>query len=147
MNGLSALLAGALFGAGLAVSGMADPANVLGFLVLAPGWNPALIGVMGGALVVTAIGYRFVIGRERPLLAESFSLPEKTEIDGRIIAGAILFGVGWGLTGYCPGPGLVGLAVLDTRALAFVLAFLAGVVVYELMDRRVTAAPAATGDG
>lgn len=147
MKGFSALLAGTLFGIGLAVSGMADPPNVLAFLTISSSWNPALIGTMGGALAVTAVGYALVTRRARPLFEAEFSIPRTGEIDKRLIVGASVFGVGWGLSGYCPGPGLVGLAVLDVRALAFVAAFAVGVLLYEGLNRKTVTVREPLADG
>jgi uncharacterized membrane protein YedE/YeeE len=101
---LVGLIAGILFGLGLCLSGMADPFVVQGFLDLAGVWNPTLLFVMGGGLLVTLIGYRLVLGRERPLLSPRFNLPASTAVDAPLIAGAVIFGIGWGLSGYCPGP-------------------------------------------
>ncbi len=130
MKALVALLAGALFGAGLALGGMTDPRVVLGFLDvsrMADGqWNPRLAFVMGGALAVTFVGYRLVWRRGRPWLAEKFSLPTKTKIDPRLLGGAALFGAGWGLAGYCPGPALASLPALDGGLVLFLVAMLAG---------------------
>lgn len=130
MKALVALLAGALFGAGLALGGMTDPRVVLGFLDvsrMADGqWNPRLVFVMGGALAVTFVGYRLAWRRGRPWLAEKFSLPTKTKIDPRLLGGAALFGVGWGLAGYCPGPALASLPTLDGGLVLFLVAMLAG---------------------
>lgn len=130
MKALVALLAGALFGAGLALGGMTDPRVVLGFLDvsrMADGqWNPRLAFVMGGALAVTFVGYRLAWRRGRPWLAEKFSLPTKTKIDPRLVGGAALFGAGWGLAGYCPGPALASLPTLDGGLVLFLMAMLAG---------------------
>ncbi|WP_181699962.1 DUF6691 family protein [Chthonobacter albigriseus] len=122
----TALVSGLLFGAGLLLSGMADPAKVLNFLDIAGTWDPSLAFVMGGAVLTTAIGYRFALRPPRPLLADRFDLPRTTGIDGRLIGGAALFGVGWGLVGYCPGPAFVGLGLGSASAAIFVLALLAG---------------------
>lgn len=138
--GICALIAGILFGAGLAVSGMADPANVLAFLVLSPGWNPALVGVMGGAVVTTAIGYALITRRGKPLLAAAFSIPDAVRIDSRLGVGAALFGIGWGLAGYCPGPGFVGAGMLDVRAAVFLISFGIGVGVFELAQKQLNSA-------
>ena len=102
-----ALLAGTLFGVGLAVSGMANPQKVIGFLDVAGKWDPALLFVIGGALLVTIPAFRLILGRPRPLLADRFALPTKSALDGRLLGGAALFGVGWGLSGLCPGPAVV----------------------------------------
>ena len=109
-QGIAALLSGVLFGVGLAVSGMLIPDKVLNFLDIAGYWDPSLALVMGGAIAVTLPGFYLVTTRERPLLAEVFSLPSATEIDSKLLAGAALFGLGWGLSGLCPAPALVNLA-------------------------------------
>lgn len=133
MNGpVAAGSAGIVFGAGLSISGMADPQNVLAFLTVSSAWNPALMLVMGSALLVAGVGYRLVLGRASPLWADEFCIPSNTAIDVRLVLGATLFGVGWGLSGYCPGPALVGGFLLDLRALAFLAAFLVGLIAYEL---------------
>lgn len=123
---LAALLSGAVFGAGLALSGMTNPARVLGFLDVWGEWDPTLLFVMGGALAVAAPGFRVVLRRSRPLLADVFRLPLRTDLDARLIAGAAIFGVGWGLAGLCPGPAIAGLVTGSPRVLAFVAAMCAG---------------------
>lgn len=110
MKSWSALLAGLLFGLGLSLAGMTQPAVVLGFLDLFGAWDPRLAFVMLGAVTTTAIGYRWVWRRRRPWLSDSFKLPAAQAIDTRLIAGAALFGIGWGIAGYCPGPALASLA-------------------------------------
>lgn len=129
MQALASLLAGVIFGIGLLVSGMADPAKVQNFLDLFGTWDPSLAFVMGAALVVTAIGYRLAFTQQRPLLEEKFHLPAATKIDTRLLAGSALFGIGWGLTGFCPGPAVVALPLLAKGTLAFVPAMLAGLVI------------------
>ena len=109
MKSWPALISGILFGLGLTLSGMSDPAKVLGFLNVTGAWVPDLIFVMGGAVVVTLVLTPLVLKRTAPLLASTFSLPTKQIVDCRLVGGAVLFGVGWGLSGYCPGPGLVSL--------------------------------------
>ena len=106
---LSAWLAGVLFGVGLALGGMTQPAVVIGFLDIFGAWNPRLVFVMGGAVVTTAIGYRLVLRRTQPLLAPAFELPTARRFDARLVGGAALFGIGWGIAGYCPGPALASL--------------------------------------
>lgn len=106
---LAALAAGALFGAGLVVSGMTSPDRVIGFLDLAGHWNPSLAVVMAAALAVALPAFRLVLRRPRPLWAEAFDLPRKSRLDRPLVLGALVFGIGWGLAGFCPGPGLVGL--------------------------------------
>jgi uncharacterized membrane protein YedE/YeeE len=122
---LLALAAGGLFGVGLVVSGMTRPEKVLGFLDLAGDWDPTLLCVMAGAVAVHSVAYRWVRGRT-PLLAERLFVPPGTPIDARLCAGALLFGVGWGLGGYCPGPAIVSLASGSASVLVFVVAMLAG---------------------
>lgn len=117
---------GLLFGLGLLVSGMADPAKVQNFLDLGGAWDPSLAFVMAGAVLTTALGYRLVLRRPRPLLAEAFQLPTRRAVDGRLLLGAALFGIGWGLGGFCPGPALVSLGLAAPGTLAFLPAMLAG---------------------
>lgn len=120
------LLAGVLFGIGLVLSGMADPAIVLAFLEWGTGWNPALAFVMAGALLVTVPGFAWARRRGRPLLAEAFNEPATRAIDRRLVIGALLFGLGWGFSGYCPGPAVVSAGLLQPAALLFLPAMLAG---------------------
>jgi len=127
----AALLSGALFGLGLAVSGMTDPIRVLGFLDVFGAFDPALLFVLGGAVATTAILFRLVLRRERPVLAERFQLSTLRTIDRGLLGGAALFGVGWGLAGYCPGPALAGLGVLSREALWFIPAMLAGMAAHR----------------
>jgi len=126
MNALMGLLAGLLFGLGLAMSGMTDTAKVLGFLDIAGNWDPDLAFVMGGAVLVTLVSFPLVLRRSTPLLGDRFQLPARRDIDVRLLSGAALFGVGWGIYGYCPGPALSALVYGDLNTLAFVLAMLAG---------------------
>jgi uncharacterized membrane protein YedE/YeeE len=130
------LLLGLLFGIGLVISGMADPAKVLNFLDLAGSWDPSLAFVMGGAVVVAFFGYRLVLGRKRPLLAPDFQLPTRSAIDGRLVAGAAIFGLGWGLGGFCPGPALTSLGLAETGTLVFVPAMFAGMLGGQMVDPR-----------
>lgn len=111
MNRLLAWLSGLLFGAGLAWSGIADPHKVLGFLDVAGTWDPSLLLVMVGAVLTYAVGSRLVLRRARPWLDERFHLPMNRRIDARLLAGAAVFGIGWGLAGYCPGPALAGVGL------------------------------------
>ena len=123
---LAALLAGLVFGAGLALSGMTDPAVVQGFLDISGAWNPALVFVMGGALAVTFVGYRLVLDRKTPLFGRQFHLPRASGIDMPLVAGAVLFGLGWGLSGYCPGPAVASLSSGNAGVLVFAAAMAAG---------------------
>jgi hypothetical protein len=120
-------LAGLIFGLGLLISGMANPAKVQNFLDIAGTFDPSLIFVMAGAVTVSLIGYRFILQRPRPILAERFYLPTAKDIDLRLVGGAALFGIGWGLSGFCPGPAIVSLPLLAKGTLIFVLAMLAGI--------------------
>ena len=126
MKSLTALLAGLLFGIGLIVAGMTQPAVVLGFLDIFGAWNPRLLFVMGGAVLTTAIGYRWVLKRPTPWLASTFALPAARDIDRRLVAGAALFGIGWGVAGYCPGPALVSLGSGMPSVVVLVAAMAAG---------------------
>lgn len=142
---LAAFAAGLLFGAGLALSGMTDPAVVLGFLDIAGVWNPTLAFVMGGALAVTFVGYRMVLGRGRAVLEPRLALPTARAIDAPLVGGAALFGVGWGLAGYCPGPAIASLAGAQPGTIVFVAAMLVGMVAARLL--RGQTAPAAPSPG
>ncbi len=122
----SALLAGLIFGLGLVISGMSNPAKVLNFLDLAGTWDPSLAFVMGGAVVATAIGYRFILKREAPLFTARFALPTRKDIDLPLVGGAAIFGLGWGLGGFCPGPAFTALPLGATGTLAFFPAMIAG---------------------
>lgn len=119
-------LVGLVFGAGLLVAGMSNPAKVLNFLDVFGSFDPSLAFVMGGAVAVAAIGFRLVLRRPRPLMAPAFDLPAKKSVDARLVAGAALFGIGWGLVGFCPGPAFTALAMLETGPFVFVAAMLAG---------------------
>lgn len=127
----AAFAAGLIFGLGLTISGMINPAKVLNFLDLFGTWDPSLAFVMAGALVVTSLGYRFTFGRGTPLLEQAFQLPTKTDLDGRLLAGAALFGVGWGLGGYCPGPAIADIGLGAIEAIAFVAAMTLGMLLYS----------------
>ncbi|MEQ8692655.1 MAG: YeeE/YedE family protein [Pseudomonadales bacterium] len=128
---LSAMLGGTIFGAGLVVSGMTNPEKVLAFLRVGPGWDPALLFVLGGAVVVATAGYWLVTRRPTPLFDKSFHTPASTAIDQPLIVGGVLFGLGWGIAGFCPGPALVGLMTFDPRAAVFMAAFVIGALLYE----------------
>lgn len=125
-NGGAAAAAGVLIGAGLIVSGMANPENVLGFLRLDAHWNPSLAFVMAGALAVTIPGFRLLERRGKPLLAARFPAANARGVDLRLVGGAALFGLGWGLSGYCPGPALVGAGLGNVDALTLLVAMLTG---------------------
>jgi uncharacterized membrane protein YedE/YeeE len=126
MRGLSGFLAGLVFGLGLVISGMANPAKVLNFLDLAGHWDPSLAFVMGGATLTAFVGYRLAWRRPKPVLAERFEIPSSTAIDRPLLAGAAIFGIGWGIGGFCPGPALTSLPLLAPGTLVFVPAMLVG---------------------
>lgn len=126
-NAVIALLAGSLFGLGLSVSGMINPAKVLNFLDLAGQWDPTLAFVMGGAVLVAFPAFRLAQqDNRRPLLSDTFHLPSRHDIDGRLLAGAAVFGIGWGLGGFCPGPAIAALSSLQWPVMGFILAMVAG---------------------
>ena len=127
--------AGLIFGVGLLISGMANPAKVQNFLDLAGSFDPSLIFVMGGALVVTFAGYRLVLRRQRPLLTDGFLLPTLKDVDLRLVVGASLFGIGWGLSGFCPGPAIVSLPLLAKGTLIFIPCMLAGSALARLITQ------------
>ncbi len=129
-------LCGLLFGLGLIVSGMANPVKVLGFLDLAGQWDPSLIFVMCGAIAVGFFAFSYIARRKTTLLGAEIKLPAITQIDRRLVFGSILFGAGWGIAGFCPGPALVGLGMGLPKAIVFVLAMLAGMGIFELIERR-----------
>ena len=131
----AALIAGVLFGVGLAMSGMTDPQRVLGFLDIFGDFDPALLLVLGGAIAVTAIAFRFVLRRPAPVFADTFQISQLRGVDRQLLGGAALFGIGWGIAGYCPGPALAGLGVLSREALWFVPAMVAGALIHRAVAR------------
>ena len=133
---LTSLLAGLVFGLGLIVSGMADPAKVLGFLDPAGPWDPSLAFVMAGAIAVGALAFAMARKRTVSFLGAAMKLPLSREIDGRLVIGSVVFGIGWGIAGFCPGPGLVALGMGELKALVFVVAMLLGMGAFELLERR-----------
>ena len=133
---LASLLAGLVFGLGLIVSGMANPAKVLGFLDLTGHWDPSLAFVMAGAIAVGVVAFAMAGRRTASLLGADMRLPSARHIDRRLVAGSALFGIGWGIAGFCPGPGLVSLGMGEAKALVFVAAMLAGMGMFELLERR-----------
>jgi len=133
MKNIIALVAGLMFGVGLALSGMTDTQVVLGFLDIAGEWNPTLMFVMGGALAVTLPVFNYSLRKRKPLLCDDYDLPTKTKPDTRLILGSAIFGIGWGLYGYCPGPALASLSSLNTEPFIFVAAMAAGVLSARLV--------------
>jgi uncharacterized membrane protein YedE/YeeE len=132
---LAALAAGAVFGLGLIVSGMANPAKVLAFLDIAGDWDPSLAFVMGGAIPVAALGFALAKRRAAPLCAARFSPPTRQGLDARLLGGAALFGIGWGLAGFCPGPALASFTFAGWKALLFVAAMLLGMAGFGWLSR------------
>ncbi|MBA2722528.1 MAG: YeeE/YedE family protein [Methylibium sp.] len=138
----TSLLAGLVFGLGLIVSGMANPAKVLGFLDLAGAWDPSLAFVMAGAIAVAALAFALAKKRTVSFVGAAMKLPGSSrDIDRRLVFGSVLFGIGWGVAGFCPGPGLVALGMGEIKALVFVGAMLAGMGIFELIERRKQASP------
>ena len=133
---LASLLAGLVFGLGLIVSGMANPAKVLGFLDLAGPWDPSLIFVMAGAIGIGLVAFRLARNRTVSLLGAPMRLPQARHIDRRLLIGSTLFGLGWGIAGFCPGPGLVAFGMGEIKAAVFVVAMLVGMGLFELLERR-----------
>ncbi|MDI3380741.1 DUF6691 family protein [Xenophilus aerolatus] len=136
MNALTALIAGLVFGAGLLLSGMADPGKVLGFLDLAGTWDPSLAFLLGGAIAVAAPVFAWVRMRNAAWRGAALLLPTSRAIDRRLMAGSVVFGIGWGLAGYCPGPAVVAVGMGVRPALVFVVAMLVGMAVFAWWDRR-----------
>ncbi len=125
---------GVVFGLGISISGMVNPAKVLNFFDIAGSWDPSLIFVMGGALVTTFFGYRLVFGRVAPIFADGFNLPTKHAVDIQLVAGSALFGVGWGLSGFCPGGALPALGTGHWQVFAFVCALVAGILLAKFLQ-------------
>ncbi|MNT32883.1 hypothetical protein D3C72_1687850 [compost metagenome] len=134
MTALIAFVSGLVFGVGLIVSGMANPAKVLGFLDLAGQWDPSLAFVMGGAVLITAAGFAVLRRRHASLTGEPLRWPTATRVDLRLALGSLAFGAGWGLAGFCPGPALVAAAAGVPQALIFVAAMLAGMAIYSALE-------------
>ena len=147
MRTVTAFVTGLIFGLGLVVSGMANPAKVLNFLDVTGTWDPSLAFVMGGAVIVTFLGYRLAWKRTEPLLASRFELPTRTELDPRLMSGAALFGIGWGLGGYCPGPALTALSLAAPGTLVFVAAMAAGMWLGRSVPQTVLTARAESRPG
>lgn len=136
MRNLLALLTGLIFGMGLSLSEMINPDRVLGFLDILGAWNPALAFVLGGAVLTSMICFHFILKQPHPLLDKQFYMPSKTMIDRPLIVGAVLFGLGWGLYGYCPGPALAALSYLEPSTFVFVAAMIAGLFLARLWTAR-----------
>lgn len=135
MHALGAFVSGLIFGIGLIISGMTDPSKVIGFLDLAGRWDPSLAFVMVGAIIVGLIGYAFARKRTAAFLGGAMHLPAARQIDRRLVLGSLVFGTGWGLAGFCPGPAIVSLGAGQDKAAVFVIAMLAGMAAYEAAEK------------
>jgi uncharacterized protein len=139
MKLISAFFIGCLFGLGIIIGGMGNPAKIMNFFDLAGTFDPSLIFVMGGALVTTFIGYRLVFAqRKRPLLSTAFQVPKKSEIDSPLVVGASLFGIGWGITGFCPGGSIPAITLGEPSVWIFIAAMCAGITLARVWNRRVS---------
>jgi uncharacterized membrane protein YedE/YeeE len=136
MLNLNAFLVGLLFGLGLVISGMTDPSKVIGFLDLTGAWDPSLAFVMAGAILIGAVAFTIAKKRQRSLLGAPMRLSSATELDKRLLLGSLVFGIGWGLSGFCPGPAVVSAAAGQTKAWIFVASMLAGMTLYNMIERR-----------
>ncbi|WP_300759741.1 YeeE/YedE family protein [Janthinobacterium sp.] len=136
MKLLCSLFSGLLFGLGLIVSGMGNPAKVLGFLDLAGAWDPSLALVMGGAIIVAMPAFWLARRRQRAILGDAMQLPTKRKLDRRLVLGSLAFGLGWGIAGFCPGPALVSLLAWQAKAWIFATAMLAGMALFAWLERR-----------
>ena len=146
MHRFSEFLIGLFFGWGLLISGMTDPGKVLGFLDLAGAWDPSLAFVMGGGVLVGLVGFTLAKKRTTSFLGSAMHLPTSRDIDRRLVLGSFTFGAGWGLAGFCPGPGIVAMGAGESKAALFVVAMIAGMGVFEWLDRQ-SKASAANGAG
>ncbi len=143
MRLIATYLIGLVFGLGISISGMANPAKVINFFDIAGSWDPSLAFVMGGALVTALIGYRIVLKRPAPVLAADFQLPTGTSIDARLIGGSAIFGIGWGIAGFCPGGALPALGTGRMEVVIFVAAAAVGIVIARLMPTLLSGSKAA----
>jgi uncharacterized membrane protein YedE/YeeE len=135
-NGIAALVVGFIFALGLGISGMTQPQKVIGFLDLFGNWDPSLMFVMVGAIAVHLVSYRIIRKRNSPLLAMQWHVPTKKEITPALVLGAVIFGIGWGLAGFCPGPAVTALASLSVKPLIFVISMVVGMLVFRELDKK-----------
>ncbi|MGH1471269.1 MAG: DUF6691 family protein [Cellvibrionaceae bacterium] len=136
IKNLASLLCGVIFGIGLAMSGMTDTAKVIGFLDIFGEWIPDLMFVMGGAVLVTLISFRFVLKKTAPIICDTFELPTNKYLDYKLISGAALFGIGWGIYGYCPGPAIAALAYFNTEGIIFALSMTIGMAIVHVVTSQ-----------
>ncbi len=136
-NNVSALIVGVVFAVGLAVSGMTQPSKVIGFLDVFGNWDPSLMFVMIGAIFVHFISFRLIVKREVPWFSENWHIPNRKDVTPALVWGGVIFGFGWGLGGYCPGPAVTSLASLQTRPLIFVASLVAGMLIFRVVDKKV----------
>ena len=136
MKNIYALLAGLIFGLGLIVSGMANPEKVIGFLNIFGRWDPSLAFVMGGAIFIGVFSFKYIVKREKTLLGGSLHLSNEKSINKRLIFGSLIFGLGWGVAGFCPGPALVSLGMGSLKGAMFVIAMLAGMLAFKLVQKN-----------
>ncbi|MDO9049416.1 MAG: YeeE/YedE family protein [Methylobacter sp.] len=136
MLNINAFFVGLLFGLGLIISGMTDPSKIIAFLDLAGDWDPSLIFVMGGAILIGAVAFTIAKKRQRSLLGAPMQLPSETELDKGLLIGSLVFGIGWGLSGFCPGPAVVSAASGQPKAWIFVASMLSGMALYSLIERH-----------
>jgi uncharacterized protein len=146
MHRFTEFAVGLLFGWGLLISGMTDPGKVTGFLDLAGAWDPSLAFVMGGGILVGLFGFALAKKRTTSFLGAAMHLPTSRDIDRRLVLGSLVFGAGWGLAGFCPGPGLVSMGAGEGKAALFVVAMVGGMLLFELLERRTQAAAARGAD-
>lgn len=132
---LSSFIVGLIFGVGLIFAGMTDPSKVIGFLDIAGQWDPSLAFVMGGAILVGLVAFRFAKKRTASFIGGAMHLPSKSDINRRLVIGSLLFGAGWGMAGFCPGPAITSIGTGNPKAVIFVIAMIAGMALYELADR------------
>jgi uncharacterized membrane protein YedE/YeeE len=146
MIALASFVCGLIFGFGLLISGMTQPEKVLGFLDIFGRWDPTLVFVMAAALAIANVGFALARKRQSPMLATQYQWPTRNDIDRPLVVGSVLFGIGWGLVGLCPGPALVNLATLMPPVIVFVLAMIAGMVIKDMCERRMKSVIVAQGD-
>ena len=135
-NGLAALVVGFVFAIGLGISGMTQPQKVVGFLDLFGNWDPSLIFVMVGGIIVHFVTYKLIRKRKSPLLSTDWHVPTKKEITPALVIGSLLFGIGWGLGGFCPGPAVTSLASFEAKPFIFVMSMLVGMFLFRLVDKK-----------